>query len=713
MQNHSEIFTIDVDKDGIAILTWDLADSAVNVFTEQAVIAFEEAINALIVDDAVKGVVIASAKPVFHVGADLDMAQNMSTRSAPQLFEDIMRINKVFRAIETGGKTFAAAINGHALGGGFEMALSCHARFVVDEPKLQLGLPEAKVGLMPGFGGTQRLARLIPLVDALPAMAQGAPLSPKKALKLGAITELVSYENLLERAKTWVLENPGSVQPWDKKGFKLPSGKVHTPANFQFFVGASAQGRKATYGNYPAPAAILEAVYHGLQMPIDQGLKVEARKFVSVAHSPVARAMIRTLFFGMNDANALKRRPQAPAKKTFQKIGIIGAGLMGAGIAYEVARSGIDVVLLDVAQEAAEKGKAYSTRLLDKAIARNRSTEAKKATHLSHIAPTIDYQALSDCDLVVEAVFEAKEVKEKVLRAIEEVVSAETIIASNTSTIPITQLSEYIEKPDRFIGLHFFSPVEKMPLLEIISGQETSEATLAGAFDLAKALRKTPIDVNDGRAFYTTRVVSSYMAEGMALLREGVAPALIENAGKLAGMPMGPLRLADMVNLDLVVKIADQTKADLGDAYQELPGIPAARRLVELERLGEKTSAGFYNHEAGAVRLWGELSEEFPMADIQPDVESVKQRLMLIQALETLRCFDDGVLKTAEDADLGSILGWGFPPFTGGIASYIDAIGADNLLSASQGLVSNAGVRFEPPQKLKALADAGSTLHAA
>ena len=711
MSNFDHIFRVDHDALGIATLTWDMAGRPVNVFTKEAIRAFEDTIDALIADGDIKAVVIASAKSVFHVGADLDMAQQMSARPAKELFANIMQINSMMRRMETAGKPFVAAIGGHALGGGLEMALACHARIVVDNPKLQLGLPEAKVGLMPGFGGTQRLARLIPLMEALPALAQGSSFALEKAKALGLVNDVVPADKLIETAKAWARANPKATQPWDNKGFKAPSGVVHSPANFQFFVGASAQYRKTTGGVYPAPAAILDAVYHGLQMPIDQGLKVEARKFVGISQSPVAGAMIRTLFFGLNDANALRRRPAGPPMQSFKKIGMIGAGLMGGGIAYTAAHAGIDVVLIDTTQEAADKGKDYSVRLLDKALSRGKLTADKKDVHLARIVATTDYAALADADLVIEAVFEAKAVKESVLRAIEAVVRPDTVIASNTSTIPITELAAFMQDPSRFIGMHFFSPVEKMPLVEIISGVKTGEAALASAFDLCKAIGKTPIDVNDGRAFFTTRVVSAYMIEGMALLREGVAPALIDNAGKQAGMPMGPLRLADMVNLDLAVKIADQTIAHLGESYTEHPGSSAARRMVELGRIWEKAGKGFYDY-GSETRLWPELATQFPRAETQPLAEDVKSRPMAIQAVETLRCFDDGVLKTPEDADLGSIMGWGFPPHTGGVATYIDQTGSANLLHLTEKLNVAHGDRFAPPAKLKQLVRDNELLYA-
>ncbi len=700
----NDFFSVELDENGVAVLTWDAKDGAVNVFSESAIEAFRQAVQQLVGDDEVKGVVIASAKSVFHVGADLAMAQALGTQSVEVLFSTISGINAVFRAMETGGKPFVAAINGHSLGGGFEMAMACHARFLSDNAKIEMGLPESKLGLMPGFGGTQRLPRLIALDKALPMMLTGHSLRPKQALELGLVTAIVADAELVSKAKAWALANAGAQQPWDRKGFTLPSGSVQSPQNFQFFIGASAQARKTTGGHYPAIPAILEAVYHGLQIPIDPAIRIETRRFIRIAHSPVSRAMIRTLFFGLNDSNRLARKPAGFESRVISKVGIVGTGLMGAGIAYQAARNGLEVVTLDINPDAASKGVAYSARLLEKQLSRGRTSQSKIDAHLALIKPTVDYADLAECDFVIEAVFESKEIKEKVLRAVCNTIRPDAIIASNTSTIPISELAHYVDNPTRLIGLHFFSPVEKMPLVEIISGNKTATATLAAAFDLCKLLGKTPIDVNDGRAFFTTRVVSSYIMEGMALVAEGVAPVLIENAGLQLGMPMGPLRLADMVNLDLAVKIDDQSRDDLGEDYVDHPGILVARRLAELGRLGKKVQAGFYDHADGQSRLWHGLVFEFPVSEIQPNVVQVKDRLMIIQMIETLRCFDSKVLKSPEDADIGSIFGWGFPPFTGGIASHIDEIGPAHLLQQSQRFAVTNGSRFAPPDTLRKMA---------
>lgn len=705
--------TIDIDAQNIATMTWNMPNKKVNVFNEDSVAAFEAATRRVLSDPQIIGCVISSAKDVFHVGADLEMALRLADLPSAELFTHVMAMNTLLRDIERSGKVFVAAIEGNAMGGGLEMALTCHARILAEDNRIQMCLPEAKLGLMPGLGGTQRMARMLPLMDAIKALSTGKTYRPAQALSAGLATKLVEPGATIAAAKTWIKENQGAKQPWDEKRPRFPAGQIHTAQNLPILAGAAGQIRKNTFGNYPAPAAILRTIYHGLQMPMDQALKVEARSFVQIVGTQTARNMVKTLFFGMNSANALERKPDGHDVRKFQKIGVIGAGLMGAGIVYQAAKRKIDVVVIDRDPKTARGALTYSEKLLKKLVLRGFMSQTDADAHLARITASADYADLAECDLVVEAVFEDNAVKEEVLKAVCAAVPESTVIASNTSTIPITDLATYVTSPERFIGLHFFSPVEKMPLLEIISGQATSTATLAAAFDFAKALSKTPIDVNDGRAFFTTRVVSSYVAEGMALLREGVAPALIENAGKLAGMPMGPLRLADMVNLDLAVKIADQTATDLGPEFSEPPGIQVAREMVAMGRLGEKSGAGFYDHQSHETSLWSGLATQFEQRTDQPSLDQVTDRLMLIQATETLRCADDGVLKNAIDADLGSILGWGFAPQSGGIASYIDGVGPKTVLDKLETLSGACGSRFNPPEYLRSLVAQNASLNGA
>ena len=685
-----------VDTQGVATLWWDVSGQPVNVFDERSSQDFLQAMEALLGDPAVTGIVIASARPEFHAGADIRTLQRLFTMSADQVASEVSRITALLRRMELSGKTIVAAINGHALGGGLELALACHARIVADDPRVKLGLPEVKIGLIPGFGGTQRLGRLTGALTAMQLIGEGREIAPAKAKAMGIVDAVVPTETLLDAARQWAIEHPGARQPWDGPKYRVPGGEVQSAGGIQVFAGAAGNLRKVTVGKYPAPVAVADSLYHGLQLPFEQGQARETRNFVAQVKGEVAPAMVRTLFTALNAANTLAARPEGEPDRSFARIGIVGAGLMGAGIAHAAASRGIGVVLLDRDEAAAAQGRAYTERLGAKAVSRGKLTEERARAVLERIEPGTDYSALAQCDAVIEAVFEDRLLKISILRAIEAAVRADCLLASNTSTLPIGGLAEALELPERFLGLHFFSPVEKMPLLEIISGARTSRSTLASAFDLAKALRKTPVAVNDGRAFFTTRIVSAYMAEGLAMLGEGVSPALIENAGRMAGMPMGPLRLSDMVNIDLAVKISDQTRADLGDAYDEHPGIDTARSMVALGRLGEKAKAGFYEHDSGEPRLWPDLAGRFPPG-AQPNVAEVQERLLYGQGVEVMRCFAEGVIRRAEDADLASILGWGFPPFTGGIASWIRRIGPERFAKRAAVLAGRHGARFAMP----------------
>ncbi|MGQ3028611.1 MAG: 3-hydroxyacyl-CoA dehydrogenase NAD-binding domain-containing protein [Ferrovibrionaceae bacterium] len=703
----------EVDGDGIATIAWNMADRPMNVLNNDSVGLFAEKVQAAIKDAAVKGVIITSKKADFVAGADLTSVTE--AKSADEMMQKSWALQSVFRAIEKSGKPFVAAINGTALGGGYEICLACHYRIAADNPKTLIGLPEVSIGLLPGAGGTQRLPRMIGIRNALPLILEGKKQSVDKALAQGLVDKVVPAAELLAQARQWLLtEGPkNTVKPWDKKGFRV-ADPVQSPKGYETFTAGNAMAREKSFGNYPAVRNILACVYEGLQVDIDNGLKIESRYFVNCAMSPQARNMIRSLFFGINEANKLAGRPAGVPTARYQKVGILGAGMMGAGIAYVSAVAGLEVVLLDSTIEAAGKGKAYSQGLLDKKVARGGMTAAERDAILARITPTVDYADLKGCELVIEAVFENREIKADVTAKAEAVIGADAIFASNTSTLPISGLAQASSRPANFIGLHFFSPVDKMPLVEIILGKETSPECLARAMDYVKRIRKTPIVVNDFRGFYTSRVFATYVNEGLAMLAEGVAPALIDNAGRMAGMPVGPLALADEVALDLMLKVRKQTQADLGDAYRPAPSDPVVALMVEkLGRVGKKAGKGFYDYPADGAKkhLWAGLAEHFPLAKEQPDVAEVKKRLMYIQSIETARCLEENVVTNVRDADVGSILGWGFAPFLGGTLSQIDTVGSATFVAECDRLAQKYGARFTPPNSLRDMAAKGEGYH--
>jgi 3-hydroxyacyl-CoA dehydrogenase/enoyl-CoA hydratase/3-hydroxybutyryl-CoA epimerase len=703
----TESISYKVDGDGVALITIDQQDRSMNVLFEGFMEEFGAAVEKAVADAAVKGVIVTSGKDSFIAGADLTWILSLFDKdlSVDEAWDFSWALQQGLRRMETSGKPFVAAINGTALGGGLEVCLACHYRVALDHPKSVLGLPEVKVGLLPGAGGTQRLPRLIGIEKALPLILEGKHLPPAEAQALGFVDELAdSREDMLAKAKAWILEKGGPEQPWDKKGFKFPGGKGATnPSLFQAFTVGSSLVAGKTQHNYPAPPAILSCVYEGSLLPIDRALKIESEYFTSLLRTPVARNMIRTLFVEKGKADKLARRPQGVPPSKVQKLGILGAGMMGAGIAYVSARAGMDVVLLDTEIESANKGKDYARGLLEKQISRGRSTREKADALLAKITPTTDYADLAGCDLVIEAVFENREIKADVTAKAEAVIPETAIFASNTSTLPITGLAQASSRPASFIGIHFFSPVDKMPLVEIIVGEKTSDEALARSLDYVGQIRKTPIVVNDSRGFYTSRVFSTSVKEALAMLSEGVKPALIENAAKMAGMPVGPLAVSDEVTIDLQYKIMKQTMADLGQDYPAHPADAVITRFHDdLERLGKRYGKGFYDYpEGGKKRLWPGLGEVYPVAETQPDVEAVKERLLNIQALETARCVEEGVVTTPAEADIGSIFGWGFPPWTGGTLSFIDTQGVENFVAACDRLADEHGERFRPSDWLR------------
>lgn len=702
-----------LDDDGIATLSWNLPARSQNVLNGESCEAFFAAAARALQDAAVKGMLVTSAKPDFIAGGDLEWLQ--ASDSAETLFARTCELHRALRALETGGKPVAIAMPGSALGGGLEIALAGHYRVAADNPKARFGLPEVTLGLLPGGGGTQRLSRLVGVQASLPLLLEGKRLKAADALAAGILHAVVPAGEEIAAARAWLLDasRRTATQPWDAKGFRIPGGALTHPSVQQVFMAANALARQKTYGNYPAVASILSCVYEGLLTDLDTGLKTEARYFVKAVLSPEAKAMIRTLFFGMNEANKLAARPAGVPTQRYRKVGVLGAGMMGAGIAYVSAKAGLDVVLIDTGEEAAARGKDYSRKLVDKQVQRGRLAREKADALLAKIVPTTDFARLDGAQLVIEAVFEDRAIKADVTRRSEAVLAPDALFASNTSTLPITGLAQASVRPANFIGLHFFSPVDKMPLVEVIVGRDTSEATLARALDYVKTIGMTPIVVNDSRGFYTSRVFSTYVLEGLAMLAEGVAPALIENAGLLAGMPVGPLALTDEVSSELIHKITRQTRADLGDAYVARPGEDVAARMVELGRLGRKAGLGYYDYPAsgGKKALWPGLAQEFPLAAEQPDVAALIERLVTVQAVETARCLEERVLTTARDADVGAILGWGFPAFRGGPASYIHGVGVDAFVATCDRLAARHGARFAAPALLREMAAQGRSFY--
>jgi 3-hydroxyacyl-CoA dehydrogenase/enoyl-CoA hydratase/3-hydroxybutyryl-CoA epimerase len=709
-------FTLAVDADGIALITMDSPGRSMNVLGPDVETELSAIVEQVVSDAAIRGAIITSGKPSFLAGYDLtEFLRSFGPQlSAVQVYENFTGLGRLLRRIETCGKPFVAAINGLALGGGLELCLACHYRVIADDPKAFVGLPEVKVGLLPGGGGTQRMPRLIGVTQALPYLLEGSNIAAAEAKKLGLVHEVAPAGELLAAAKRWLMGSPVAVQPWDQKGFRVPGGVAFASAGTtQTFMGATALVARKTLHNYPAPAAILSCVYEGTLLPIDKGLEVESKYFARLVTGPVARNLIRTMFVNKGNADKLSVRPADVPKSKVTKLGVLGAGMMGAGVAHVSALAGMDVILLDSTAEQAEKGKAYSARLLAKDVEKGRRTQEQAEVVLARIKPTVDYAQLEGADLIIEAVFEHRGIKADVTAKSEAVIPKTAIFASNTSTLPITGLAKASKRPKTFIGIHFFSPVEKMPLVEIIVGKQTGDEAIARALDYVGQLRKTPIVVNDSRGFYTSRCFGTYTAEGAKMLAEGIDPQLIESAGRLAGMPVGPLAVSDEVSLELAYKVMSQSRQDLGAKYKEPVSWPVVKHFVEdLKRLGRKSGAGFYDYpEGGKKVLWAGLANDYPRLAQQPGVEELKTRLLYIQALETARCFEEGVLRSVHEADLGSILGWGFPAYTGGTLSYIDTIGPQKFVTECKRLAKLYGERFKPTKGLLARAQSGETYY--
>lgn len=709
--------TVRYEKDaaGIAHVIFDRQDGSANIMDERFIGEFAELAEKLLADD-VKGVIYRSAKKMFFAGGDLNMFAQVQPAQAAELFALVERMKAPMRAIETAGVPVVAAINGAAMGGGFELCLASHYRVALAKG-VSVGLPEVTLGLLPGGGGVTRMVRMLGLQAAMPYLTEGRTLNAAKAHEAGLIDELVGDSDaLLAAAVKWIEANPQVVQPWDQKGYRLPGGSPSSPALAGMIAVAPAVMRQKTRGRLPAPEAILSTMVEGAQVDFDTASRIESRYMVELATGGVCKNLINTFWTQMNEIKAGVGRPNGVEKRQFKRVAILGAGMMGAGIAWACASRGIACVLKDVSIEAAEKGKAYSANLIDKQIARGRADEAKKAALLGLIATADDYAELADCDLVIEAVFESRPLKAQVTAASEAVIAASAVFASNTSTLPITGLAEASVRPEQFIGLHFFSPVDKMPLVEIIVGAATNDKTLAEAYDFVQQIGKTPIVVNDSRGFYTSRVFGTYTAEGMAMVEEGIAPASIENGAYLAGYPVGPLAVSDEVTLTLQDKVRKQTIADFTAAGEPVPalvGEAVLNKMLAAERAGKSTGGAFYDYpteKGGKKSLWPGLAELFPPAGEHADLNDVQDRLLYVQAIETLRCREEGVITTTRDANVGAIMGIGYPAWTGGTLQFINYIGSAAFVARADQLAAKYGERFAVPQLLRDLAATNAPL---
>lgn len=701
----------DKDADGIVTLTLDDPTGSANVMNDHYRESMHNAVQRLIEEkDSVTGVVVTSAKKTFFAGGDLKAMIHVGPDDAQAVFEQCEGIKADLRALETLGKPVVAAINGAALGGGLEIALACHRRIAADVKGSQLGLPEVTLGLLPGGGGVARTVRMLGIQNAfMNVLAQGTRFKPAKAKEIGLIDEVVpTVEELVPAAKAWIKANPDAgVQPWDAKGYKMPGGTPSSPALAAILPSFPALLRKQLKGaNMPAPRAILAAAVEGAQVDFDTASRIETRYFVSLVTGHVAKNMIQAFFFDLQHINGGGSRPEGIAKTPIKKIGVLGAGMMGAGIAYVSAKAGFDVVLKDVSLEAAERGKGYSEKLEAKAVERGRTTAEQAQALLAKITPTADPKDLAGVDFVIEAVFENQELKHKVFQEIEDIVEPNALLGSNTSTLPITGLATGVKRQEDFIGIHFFSPVDKMPLVEIIKGEKTSDEALARVFDYVLAIKKTPIVVNDSRGFYTSRVIGTFVNEALMMLGEGVEPASIEQAGLQAGYPAAPLQLCDELNLELMQKIAIATRAGIeaaGGTLEKTRNEEVVDKMIEIGRPSRLAGAGFYEYVDGKRKgLWPGLRETFNSGSSTPPLQDMIDRMLFAEVLETQKCFDEGVLTSTADANIGAIMGIGFPAWTGGTAQFIAGYpgGKAAFVARAKELAAKYGDRFSPPQSL-------------
>ena len=694
-------------QDGIVVLTLDMPGQSANTMNSvyrEAMAATVERLEAE--KDSLAGVVITSAKKTFFAGGDLNELIKVDKAHAKEFYDSVLVLKAQLRRLETLGKPVVAAINGAALGGGWEICLACHYRVALDDKSVQLGLPEVTLGLLPGGGGVVRMVRMLGLEKALPYLLEGKKVRPQQALQAGLINALaVDREALLAQSRAWILANPDARQPWDNKAYSIPGGTPSSPKVAQMLAIAPSILRSKTQGCFPAPEKILCAAVEGAQLDFDTAHLIETRYFTELVTGQVAKNMMVTFWFQLNEINAGSSRPQGYAPYVTRKVGVLGAGMMGAGIAYVSACAGIEVVLKDINLAAAEKGKAHSAALLDKKVSRGQLTAEQRETTLARIHPTASDAELAGCDLIIEAVFEDRDLKAKVSAAAQSVVGAEAVIASNTSTLPISGLATAVPDQSKFIGLHFFSPVDKMPLVEIIKGARTSDETLARGFDFVLQIKKTPIVVNDSRGFFTSRVFGTFTNEGIAMLGEGVAAPMIETEARKAGMPVGPLAVSDEVSLSLMSHIRQQTAKDLQTEGKAVPTHPATAVIDllvnEYKRVGKAAGGGFYEYPNGGQKyLWPELKSRFERPDQRISPQDVRDRLLFIQAIETVRCVEEGVLMSTADANVGSIFGIGFAAWSGGALQFINQYGLNDFIARARYLAEQYGERFTPPALL-------------
>ncbi len=701
-------FTYQKDTQDIVTITMDMT-GPVNAMNEEFVELMDGTMDRLEKEkEEIAGVIITSAKDIFFAGGDLNKIISFQKGQEKMIFDSIERTKSYLRRLELLGKPVVAAINGAALGGGCEIGLACHYRIAINDKKTQIGMPEATLGLLPGAGGIVRTVRMLGLGNALSFLMEGKKLRPQKALAAGLINELAEDENdMFEKAKVWIKANPSPVQPWDAKGYKFPGGDADDPMVKQILQIAPGMLYQKTRGLMPAPETVLAVAAESLRVDMDTALRIESRGFTKLSVTPVAKNLITTFFFQMNKLNQGESRPKDVGKNTVRKVGILGAGMMGQGLAYVTAKAGIEVLLKDVTIEAADKGKAYSEKLLSKAVKRGWMDEEKKSRVLSLIKPTIKDEDLEGCDLIIEAVFENMDLKHKVIKGTEPFLAKDGVYASNTSTLPITQLAKASNIPENFIGLHFFSPVDKMPLVEIITGEKTSETTLAKGFDFVQQIKKVPIVVNDSRGFFTSRVFATFIDEGCRMVKEGVDPVLVDAMGRMAGMPVGPLTIHDEVAQELTLKIAETNKEldeKLGDDFAS--GNPLTYELSKLfvkeyGRGGKAHGGGWYEYkEDGSKAIWPKVYELFHMPEVELPKQDMIDRILFRQIIESVKCFEENVLEAVSDANIGSVMGIGFPPYTGGVLQYINTYGVKAFVKRSMALAQKYGARFNPPELL-------------